>query len=302
MYDSAVKRGRFWRLLVGIAVIGCGDNSHKMDGPVTPLSVAEPIIDPLPKGGIATAAKIPACLYWINEKDGSLWRSSLDGQLRELVVDCRALKGGRKTGNVGLGGSPGKKSYLALGSVPKSTGYSYTLVDAAPDIKEDSTVNMASMSFSGKGLTIKAPYSYGGKLSPWTLRVKFKLVPILDHEHSFIDTITLSSSSGSYATYTYSGIEGEILALIEGDFAVLKDGKSIILWALKDDRKYLLAKGWNPRVWPRDLRQPQRFKPIATIVRGGKKLTYVMKDSKDLLRRPEQMTPTRPNQRPPFAN
>jgi hypothetical protein len=270
-------------LLVSLALLGCGSVPPSSATRVKDLPQADPTTEPLPEEGLPSASRSPACLYWISEADGSVWRSTIDGRQKELVVDCRAINAGRLTGGVSLTGSPGRNSYLALTSVPRS---GYTLVDAAPKEREDSTVQLVGMELGGRVRTLKAPYSFGSKPSPWTMTAKYKLVRNLDRDHSFLDQIKMTSSQGMRAEYTFARLEGKLIALLDGGFGIIQDGNSIILWSLVDDRKYLIAKGWHPEVWPRELRQPQRFKPIATVVKNRKKLTYTMRDPRDLFRTP----------------
>ena len=186
---------------------------------------------------------------------------------------------------VGIHGSHGRKSYLALSSVP--TGGGWTLVDYAPDVKEDVTVRALHVDFPGKDRTAKAPYSFGSTPSPWSISITYKQVANLHKHHWPIESIVFTSPNGPTKTFTYSGPTRQVLALLQGDFAVIQDGRSVILWSLKDDRRYLLASGWGARVWSRDLRKTDRFKPIATSVLGRKKLTYVMKHPRDIFREPK---------------
>ena len=249
----------------------------------------------MPASGLPVAARSPNCLYWIAEKDGSLYRCSLDGKIKELVVDCESLSKSRRQPNATLSGYPSLGSSLALGGV-KRVGYSIEyIVVAYPRIKTNSDLSTAVATLRDKPVTLSAPYSVGQGSSQWraTLRpIGVEFEP--HHEHSFISQIELSVAGGKCVSYTFANFEGEVIALLPEDIAILKDGRKVVLWTLMDDRKYLVAEGWFPVVWPRNLSEPERLKPVAKVKIRRSHYEYTLSHPRDLDRTIDELMGIKP--------
>jgi hypothetical protein len=248
-------------------------------------------LEPMPANGIPSVAKQPLCLYWLNQDDGSVWRCSLDGSRKELVVDCRAKKNGKLSRNTSFGGSrPGKGSYVALGSIPRN---GYTIIDGPPRIVEGRGLDMEQERARAAGTaTHPAPYTFSNKKSPWTVRFKAERIPGLDPMNSRLSEIEFTGPQKKTISYMYSGSDGKLLGLMDCDAAVLQDDDRVVLWTMKDNRRYLLARGNRPCLWTRDLSKAERFKPVAKVVVKGSGYTYTLTSPSDLKRSLNQMTPT----------
>ncbi len=237
---------------------GTGDSGTK-SFPSTPLEA-------LPKSGIQRVADQPACLYWLDREDGSVWRCSLDGSRRELVIDCRARASNGRFGGVRLalrGPTAREQGRITLGCVPGGSGF--TTVDACP------AGTRYEMILGTDGLTYRdvlreAPYTFSTSPSAWKARFIAQPYQVTDHSHVRNAAVEIWKTGLKPARIDFGSERSAILALLDCEAAVLFDSPDVILWTLWDDRKYLLAKAYSAIVWPRDLSKPDRFVPIATMM------------------------------------
>lgn len=251
------------------------------------------VLQPLPKRGLPEIGKQPLSLYWLSKKDGSVWRSSLDGTRKELVIDCKVK--GRSSVSI-TGSRPGKGSNLALTSIPDA---GYTILDVPTGPVPGKSAIVVQRAAEASGRFVAAPYSYSNASSPWRMKATEKSFRVADHTHQDIGRIEIEVK-GKSPSYSFRTEGGLIMAILESGAIILKDGDQVILWTLPDDRKYLFADAYSSAVWTRDLSKSARYTPVAKVVTRTATYTYKLKSPVDIKRPVSAMTKT--SERRPYRD
>ncbi len=282
-------------LVILFTLPGCG--SGPVDSPIegsspSPSSgssvqtstLSTPQFDALPAAGIAAVGREPLALYWMDRKDKSVWRSSLDGSRKELVVDLSGTSAGS---GVRLNTSwTSKGSLLSVGSVPN---HGYTVLEPLSRIEKIREWEQKQLQLAVGNTKLSVPFTYGSSSSPWSAQITVKYIPEADHAHPGITRIELSKPASSAITYDFTGPDGVLLCLMPSEAAVVRDGNQFILWTLFDDKRYLLATSEMAFIWPRDLAKAKRAKPVARVSSDGSVYSYEWESPTDMNRKLSDM-------------
>jgi hypothetical protein len=218
-------------------------------------------------GSTPSAKPVGACLYFIDGKDGHVWRSRVDGTGREVVIRCGAVKSGRLSPSVGLvttWPSVLTSGALHLTSIPYGEGY--TVLDGARP-----RLFNARAQIEGE---LPLVYTDTPKQSAWTVVGRYSSHQMEPrHYHDRLTSIEMRRA-GKTVVFRVAGphdrVSSAFLGLVSSDQAVLADNHMIWLWDLRTDRKRPVASAVSAVLWPRDLSKPARFAPVAkTLLRVG---------------------------------
>lgn len=251
-----------------LCLAGCTSDPPKVQGPPRrPASTVEALANQ----GIERLKKEPWCLYWVDQEKRQLWRMSIDGTIKELVVDYGGHEEEKGSRNELHGHN--RRSPLKLEAVPNG---GWIVVEPTPfSLTKAEPPTPADFKRQGSGpisvsSTFSIQYAESAQDSPWA--VHYRTIPegTTVFSRALLSEVALSRPDTPRIEYVFASNITKVCALLDSDVAILYDRPRVVLWDLIEDRKYLLFESQAlPAVWPRDLRKKERFAPEAYVGRPG---------------------------------
>ena len=268
----------FSAAMLSFLIIGCSGSGSEDFVPKDVVSTA----DPLPLGEVVSLTKSDKCLYYFDLETENVMRVSLDGVVREPVVECGSVA---MTGFAGTDLSASSQGRLHLRSVPGGVGY--TVLDVASPratIRIDSYVRTAQVAYIANS-DIKTKWKYTLEFGPYEIEP--------GHDHDYIDKISFTDGSSTYTYDFVVELEGHagFLGMADDDHAVLLDMPNVIVWNIVTDENTCIANVKrafdSAKVWPRNLHLDERFAPIAKASDSTAVYEWEMSDPSDFQPKPE---------------
>ena len=130
----------------------------------------------------------------------------------------------------------------------------------------------------------------GGRWAATVVSAKAAAEP--GHFHSHPTSYALRNGT-KQITFRPSTGDSAILAVFP-TVAIVRDGARILRWDLDANTQKVIAASTSAAVWPRDLRQKARFKPICKGSYQRKICEWTMKDPDDFVAKPEYLKRSSP--------
>ena len=287
---------KFWRFSIPAACIllsGC--SSGPREGAATlalpPAPTSSTRHYPILKGPIEELEDVPWCIYYISADDGNVWRCSIDGMIRELVLKTRmdVESIGPRSFFTGQAEGPGPAA-LSLDTGQQLPGITYLDERSARDQGLTRVRRITSR-------TTDMLRGFGPRYdSHWQeFALQRKGGTGRNYSSTYTVSIVLRSRASRPKRFDFDAFGNSItgpLAIFKSRFYVIYDFPNLILWDLRDDQRWLIARTPKFSLWPRDLRKAERFSPIRVLRAEGKDYKWRISNPEDLQFRPAYVAPS----------
>lgn len=280
-------------LALTLAACACSRDGNEPERS-TPAIVAPAIASkryPEANYAIDQLKNVPWCIYYVSYEDGNLWRCSIDGSVRELVlktkIDMKApLLDISLSGNhAARGATP--LFFLAGSPLSANTIIDYRTTDA-PRLSQV------------RRITNSPGQPSRGDLSPqfdpnWQeFALQERVGTSGRYGRTYVTALSLRGKDRKPRRFDFEATANFLsqpLAIFESRYYVIYDYPNLILWDLVEDRKSLLARAFKFTLWPRNLQQKQRFRPIRTVTLDNKIYKWRVSNPSDIDAKPEYLAP-----------
>jgi hypothetical protein len=230
----------------------------------TTLLDCPPITPGSPLSEVPTEVDSAVCIYYIDAHDRVV-RVSPDGRLRETVLTSNA--------------SPMRQF---VQRPPKGRALAALVAASTPHMRGEVCVDIAeSLVVVNERDTHGQARMLGTDADPgFTFRLvyrDYKVLGFKDEKDNMPFEVELSKPDGTRATYRFRNGYLQwrrFFGMLDENHALILDRPDVVVWNIQSGEANTIAHSFGITVWARDLKQKERFKPVATPYNENFEVTF----------------------------